>query len=419
MKRNENITGLRKFLFYVRMSLACAWRYWRHPAALVKASQLTRIFFKHKLKRLASGEYKLDFYLPRYPSRAFFAALEDKVVCRPPRPVSVVLSISKACAYKCPHCYQRKDDPHELPLPILVENVRKMRDFGIVAWAVEGGEPLMRFERLEAVLAEIAGLEVWVNSTGHGATPERIRRLAELEVTGVMSSIHSVDEKAHDAFTGVAGSWRRALDFLRDCREAGMLVGFNTVLSDREVIDGGIDRIMALAAENNCDYIQLIHPKACGAWMGRAFDKSLHAEAVRVACAAQRKYNSGKVDIAPVLTAQVYEESPEMLGCCCGGIDRFYVGANGDVQPCEFVNISFGNLADVPFETAYARMRKAFAVPCEEWTCERRAEDIGRVTLLRDRNAPLPLPWAETKELVAQWQGGTPTKVYGKMGIYR
>ena len=294
MKRNENITGFRKFLFYVRMSLACAWRYWRYPAVLMKASQLTRIFFKHKLKRLASGEYKLDFYLPRYPSQAFFTALEDKLICRPQRPVSVVLSISKACAYKCPHCYQRKDDPHELPLPVLIENVRKMRDFGIVAWAVEGGEPLLRFERLEAVLAEIAGLEVWVNSTGHGATPEKIRRLAELKVTGVMSSIHSVDEKAHDAFTGVVGSWRRALDFLHDCREAGMLVGFNTVLTDPEVVDGGIDRIMALAAENNCDYIQLIHPKACGAWMGKAFDKSLHAEAVRIACEAQRHYNSAK-----------------------------------------------------------------------------------------------------------------------------
>ena len=83
MKRNENITGFRKFLFYVRMSLACAWRYWRHSAALMKASQLTRIFYKHKLKRLASGEYKLDFYLPRYPSQAFFTALEDKVICRP------------------------------------------------------------------------------------------------------------------------------------------------------------------------------------------------------------------------------------------------------------------------------------------------------------------------------------------------
>lgn len=414
MNRNKNITGLGKFSFYVRMSLDCAVRYWRNPSALWKASQLTRIFYRHKLKRLASGEYKLDFYLPRYPSQAFFTALEDKVARRPPRPVSVVLSITKACACKCPHCYQRKDDARELPLPVLVENVRKMRDFGIVAWAVEGGEPLMRFDRLEAVLAEICGLEVWVNSTGHGATPQKIRRLAALGTTGVMSSIHSVDAEAHDAFTGVAGSWRRALDFLRDCRDAGMLAGFNTVLSDRQVADGGIDRIMELAAANECDYVQLIHPKACGAWMGKKFDASLHADAIRIACEAQRKYNSSSFRGSPVLTAQVYEESPEMLGCCCGGIDRFYIGANGDVQPCEFVNISFGNLAEVPFETAYARMRAAFPVPSREWTCEARAGEIAARAGVR-----LPLPWRETREMVAAWQPGAPTAVYDKMGIYR
>ncbi len=416
MKKSENITGLRKLAFYVRMSLECALRYWRHPSALVKASRLTRIFYRHKLKRLASGEYKLDFYLPRYPSQAFFTALEDKVAARPPRPVSVVLSISKACAYKCPHCYQRKDEAHELPLPVLIENVRKMRDFGIVAWAVEGGEPLIRFDRLEAVLAEISGLEVWVNSTGYTATPEKIRRLAELKTTGVMSSIHSIDRDAHDAFTGVAGSWRRALEFLRDCRETGMLTGFNTVLSDSEVVDGGIDRIMSFASEHGCDYVQLIHPKACGAWMGKAFDRSLHAEAVRVACEAQRHYNSAKSRIPTILTAQVYEESPEMLGCCCGGIDRFYVGAGGEVQPCEFVNISFGNLEKDGFETAYERMRKAFPVPCEEWTCERHAKEIAAAAA--DFSA-LPLPWSATEKLVAGWKTGTPTKVYEKMGIYR
>ena len=413
MKKSRNITGLGKLLFYARMSLACVWRY-KSPSALLKASRFTSIFFRHKLVKMASGEYKLDFYMPRYPSEAFFTALEDKVICRPPRPVSVVLSISKACAYKCPHCYQRKDDPNELPLEILIENVRKMRDFGIVAWAIEGGEPMLRFERLEAVLREVQGLEVWVNSTGHAATPEKIRRMRELGVTGVMSSIHSVDPGEHDAFTGIPGSWKRALDFLRDCQDEGVLVGFNTVLTDREVVDGGIDRIMDLAVERGCDYIQLIHPKACGAWMGKTFDASLHREAIALAKAAQVRYNSSGSRHAPVLTAQVYEESPEMLGCCCGGIDRFYVGASGEVQPCEFVNISFGNLRDVPFETAYARMRKAFAVPCEEWTCQTRAAEIAAVA--GDR---LPLPWKETERLVAAWQPGTPTKVYTDVGIYR
>ena len=57
------------------MSLACAWRY-KSPSALLKASRFTSIFFRHKLVKMASGEYKLDFYMPRYPSEAFFTALD-------------------------------------------------------------------------------------------------------------------------------------------------------------------------------------------------------------------------------------------------------------------------------------------------------------------------------------------------------
>ena len=413
MKTSRFITGFGKLLFYMRMSLACAWRY-RSVSVLLKASKFTGIFFKHKLVRLPSGEYKLDFYMPRYPSEAFFKAMEDKVLCKPPRPVSVVLSISKACSYKCPHCYQRKDSPQELSLPLLLENVRKLRDFGVVAWAVEGGEPLLRFERLEKVLSEIAGLEVWVNSTGHSATPEKIRRLAELKVTGIMSSIHSVNPKEHDAFTGVPGSWQCALDFLHGCQEAGMLIGFNTVLTDEQIVNGGIDDIMTLARKHDCDYIQLIHPKACGAWMGKEFDHALAERAIQVAKEAQRRYNSASEPHSPVLTAQVFEESPEMLGCCCGGIDRFYIGASGEVQPCEFLNISFGNLNDVPFETAYARMRKCFAIPCEEWTCCTHAAEIAEQSGQR-----LPISWEETEKLVKGWKKGTPTKVYESIGIYK
>ena len=413
MKKSRCVTGLAKLFFYLRMSLACAWRF-RSPRVLLCASKFTGIFFRHRLLRLPSGEYKLDFYMPRYPSEAFFLAMEDKVLHRPPRPVSVVLSVTKACAYHCPHCYQRRDPSEELPLETLVENVRKMREFGVVAWAVEGGEPLLRFERLRAVLRELSGLEVWVNSTGFSAAPDKIAAMVELGVTGVMSSIHAVDPARHDAFTGVPGSQKTALAFLRACREAGMLTGFNTVLSDREIVEGGIDAIMEFAAHQEADYVQLIHPKPSGLWLGKPLDSEWSAKAVETACAAQRHYNAAGRKHDPVLTAQVYEESAEMLGCCCGGIDRFYIGAAGDVQPCEFVNLSFGNLREVSFETAYERMRRAFSVPCCEWICRTRAAEIASAAGER-----LPLEWERTRELVANWKCGTPTPVYRRMGIYK
>lgn len=413
MKKSRFITGLPKVLFYLRMSLGCAWRF-RSISVLTKAAKFTGIFFKHKLLKRPDGKYKLDFYMPRYPSEAFFSAMADKLRCRPPRPVSVVLSITKACSYKCPHCYQKHDSAHELPLEKLIANVRKMRDFGIVAWAIEGGEPLLKFERLEAVLEEIKGLEVWVNSTGFSATPEKIKRMAELQVTGVMGSIHSTDPHKHDEFTGVTGSWECTIAFLHECQDVGMSAGFNTVLSDEQIVAGGIDEIMELARQHDFDYIQLIHPKSCGGWMGKKFDSGLSEKAIRIACEAQKRYNSAREKHAPILTAQVFEESPEMLGCCCGGIDRFYIGAAGDVQPCEFVNLSFGNLNEVSLETAYERMRKTFAVPCEEWTCCIHAQQIARYA-----EEKLPVPWTETEKLIADWKPGTPTRIYEKMGIYR
>ena len=416
---NDNkrfVTGFEKLLFYAGMSLRCAVKL-RSLSALWKGAQFTRIFFCHKLLQLPSGEYKLDFYMPRYPTDAFFTAMKDKLISTPPRPVSVVWSITSACAYRCPHCYQGFDPAEEMPLEKMCQAAREVRNFGVTAWAVEGGEPLLRFARLTALLEELRGLEVWVNSTGHSATPEKIARLKELEVTGIMSSIHSVSPGKHDAFTGVKGSFDTALEFLSQCRKAGMLTGFNTVLSDQEIMDGEIDNIMALAQEHKCDYIQLIHPKICGRWGKEKFDSSLHEKAVKIACEAQKKYNSSRKKNAPILTAQVFEESPEMLGCTAGGIDRFYVGCSGEVQPCEFVNISFGNLCHEPFSAIYERMRRVFPVPSSDWLCGKYGECIADAVAKNGDKTPLPC--RETLELVKDWKSENPTPVYKKMGIYK
>lgn len=416
MKKSRFITGFGKVWFYWCMALRCAWRF-RSLKVLWKAGKFTGIFFKHKLLRLPSGEYKLDFYMPRYPSEAFFTAMSDKLLRMPPRPVSVVWSITRACAYRCPHCYQGLDPVEETPLEAMRVQVRELIADGVVAWAVEGGEPLLKFDRLEALLEETRGLEVWVNSTGFGADNHKLLRLKELGVTGVMSSIHSVDRKRHDEFTGYSGSFDLALSFLRHCRELDILTGFNTVLTDEEILSGGIDRIMRLAEENCCDYVQLIHPKSCGRWLDVSFDAGRHADAVEAACRAQRYYNSFSGRRYPVLTAQVYEESEFMLGCTAGGVDRFYVGCSGEVQPCEFVNISFGNLNNESYKEIMGRMRSAFPVPSCEWLCCKRAEEIaGAIHVCGGKT---PLPWDKTSELIRNWRPGKPTPVYKKLGIYR
>ena len=118
------------------------------------------------------------------------------------------------------------------------------------------------------------------------------------------------------------------------------------------------------------------------------------------------------------MAAQVFEEAENLLGCTAGAVDRFYVGAGGEVQPCEFLNISFGNVKEEPFSEIYERMRAHFRQPCTDWLCCTQSEAIYRI--VKDKKiARTPLPWNETKQLVEKWQRGTPTPIYKKLGIYR
>ncbi|MCX6826417.1 MAG: hypothetical protein NTV06_03990, partial [candidate division Zixibacteria bacterium] len=110
-KSKRFITGFKKLLLYKRIALHVACVYALKPKSfhwspiayvrfLARALRLLLIFRHHKAVRVFNG-YKIDLYLPAYPSRSFFYALEGKLLKYPPRPVTVVFSMTKVCAYKC------------------------------------------------------------------------------------------------------------------------------------------------------------------------------------------------------------------------------------------------------------------------------------------------------------------------------
>jgi len=83
------------------------------------------------------------------------------------------------------------------------------------------------------------------------------------------------------------------------------------------------------------------------------------------------------------------------------------------------VSLSFGNLNEVDFKTAYERMRAAFPVPCNEWICSLHAKEISEA-FKADGTETTPLTWRKTEYLVKNWkQQCTPTEIYRKMGIYQ
>jgi len=421
------LTGWRKLLLYVRIAGHVAARYALHPglfrwspaaySLFLKRALVLLLVFRHSKAVRVSPGFKIHLYLPAYPTPAFFNALEAKLLRTPPGPLTVVFSMTKACGYRCQHCYQRLDAGADLDEATMRKAARAMQDAGVSMFDIEGGEPLLRRERLLNLLRSIdRRSEVWINTVGAALTPEAARELEEAGLFGVMISVHSPDAAAHDAFTGIPGSFAAALRALAVCRRAGLATAVNSVLSEEHLRAGDLARLMELAREADCDFVQLIHPKPAGKWLGRA---GMQADPVLIARIRREhvRYNGAGAAGYPALAAQVFEESEDVFGCTSGATDRFYLNANGEVQPCEFLNLSFGNVRTEDFAVILARMRAAFRTPCLDWLCCTQGPEIHRLIAAHGVKST-PLPWEITRELVARWDRGRPTPLYRRIGVY-
>lgn len=417
------ITGFPKLLIYVRIALHVAIRYLfkinplNYPAFLRRAAILLLNFRHNKVVRVPSG-YKLQLYLPAYPTQAFFRTIESKLIHQPPGPATIVYSITRACDYKCPHCYQRNDRGADLSQEKLIETALKARTAGVTMFDIEGGEPFLKFKRLAALLESLGqDVETWVNTHGGPVDTDKLETLKNLGLFGLMISIHSPNVEGHDRFTGVQGSFKAACQAAELGKKLGLTVAINSVLTSEQLDGGQLGELMELARKLDCDFVQLIHPKPAGKWLKASEQikqNKKHLESVKV---KHKLYNSHNRKDYPALAAQVFEERIESLGCTAGGIDRFYVNAAGEVQPCEFLNISFGNVNDEAFEDIFARMRSYFKEPCSNWLCCAISPQIAALVDKYELETT-PVPWKYTSELVEKWDRGEPTKLYKRLGIY-
>lgn len=415
-----------RYALFLRIALHVAGRYAFRlsPRAyfvfLRRAAILLWTFRHNRIVRIAQG-YKLQLYLPAYPSPAFFRALENKLLCRPPTPTSVVFSMTRACSYKCPHCYQKIARGADLDQGLLMRVLESVRDAGVSFFNIEGGEPFMRSDRLPAMLDCLGGkTEVWINTTGAGATEEKLADLQQRGLAGIMVSVHSPLAGAHDAFTGVAGSFDAACEVMRRAKKLGLGVAVNSVLAEDEIRSGGLERLMDLARDRGADYVQLIHPKPCGGWLEKREAMQSEDGLLRFIENQHLAWNRPDKDGYPSLAAQVFEERASGMGCTAGGVDRFYVSAGGEVLPCEFLQLSFGNAAEEPFADIFARMRLAYAVPRTGWPCCTQAPAIASFMHEHGLSAT-PLPWEHTRRFLEATpaNSGEETPLYARLGIYK
>ncbi|MDT8325423.1 MAG: radical SAM protein [Bacteroidota bacterium] len=416
MERIRNRIGMARTLFNTYLKAAVFLHFAREVAA--RRIPLAGFFgfldrllyflakMKHNKYVTTGNGTKVNLYVPAFPSPAFYKACAKVRTVGSKQPaISVLISVTSGCRFRCEHCYQKHDLGKDVPLHDLIDVVRRLDTMGVAFFNIEGGDPFLAYDRLKAVCGAVTTGEIFVNSTGDGITVARLRELRTLGVRAIMFSLHSPDPAQLNRFMGRDDAWDILMEGIARCHEAGVDVAVNTCLLRDAFYDGTFERIMTLTRYLGVSIVQLIKPKPSGAWLGSDLAEFTREDLDHVEAMVHRFNNDRNMIEYPFVAAQIHDERSDMFGCTAGGTDRFYINARGDVQPCEFLNISYGNIRDEAFEAIYARMRESFDIPGDHWLCEHCAEDIHR--LFQESGArALPLDPATSGRVTASWDRG-------------
>lgn len=387
----------------------------KHYLLLIQRfNTLLKSFKVNKFYKIGK-KIKLDHSLPLFGSDNFyrymdkFINFDNKLSCS-----TAVISITNDCSFKCKHCYQRFDIGSDVDIKLLVKMIRELMKQGVTNFFIEGGDPFIQFDRLVKVCETIGtNGEITINSTGDGITLEKLKNLKNCcNIHTIAFSMNSPINDDINFFMGQDYAWNTLKHGMKLCNIASIPASLNCCFHNGHYENGNFEYLMEIAKDLKISHVKLIHPKAAGAWLQGSFPEFESREIDYVKNLVKKYNRSRKYSRYPAVTAQVVEEDTEHYGCRAGGSDLIYINAKGDIQPCEFLNISFGNIAEEEFSVIYERMREEFKTPGTKWLCEAYSEKIYAEF---KKGEILPLSVERTKHLYSNWNRGDATPLYYKI----
>ncbi len=145
----------------------------------------------------------------------------------------VVWNCTRTCNLKCEHCYAQSDAQRydQLTTDEAKAMIDDLAAFGAPVLLFSGGEPCIRPDLLELMqYAKDRGMRVVISTNGTLITPSLAKEFAKVGLSYVGVSFDG-NEATHDAFRGVAGSFQKALEGVRNAKAEGIKVGLRFTIN--------------------------------------------------------------------------------------------------------------------------------------------------------------------------------------------
>ncbi len=318
---------------------------------------LARYMKKFRLLNVG-GKLVMHSHLPALNSKAFTRFVNEHLLARSDGPTHAQIAVTNACPQQCQYCYNKNRSGGLMDTDTIIRTVRELKQMGVVWLGITGGEPLLNKDIVGIVGSIGNDCAIKLFTTGYNLT---VQLAADLKRAGLFYASVSLDhwkEEEHDRIRGYPGAFRTALDAIRIFRETGGLhIGVSAVISRDMINNGQLDTFIRFIAGLDVHELWLSEAKPAV----EAFRKNelVITEKERLSLVElQDRYNrQGKMTMT--INYLGHFEGREHFGCNAGN-KMVYIDAFGEVSPCVFLPMTFGNVRDESVSAIFTAMKKHF-----------------------------------------------------------
>ncbi len=370
---------------------------------------LHRTFKDEKITKM-NGKYVINTFMPPFPSRAFEQLIKNTVAVYHHNifPYSAYVALTNKCGFNCWHCSKAYREGRELSKQDWVQIIKKLQDMGISIIGFTGGEPLWR-EDLEDIIRSIDERTTTILFTsGDGLTNERAKSLKEAGLFYIAISLDHYDKAQHNKLRGSNKAFDVAIEAISNSLNHGFYTAVQLVARKDILNTNDMDKYIEFVNELGVEEIRIVEPMPTGRLIKEKVDIFLEEPEQELI----KKYHiaTNKNANLPKIASFTYLEDKELYGCGAG-VQHIYIDPFGNLCPCDFTPLSFGNIREEDFAIVYHRLRKQFGRPRDKCFILDNMDTI-RSCFEND----LPLGYEESVEVCKICSKANLPKFYKKLG---
>jgi len=322
---------------------------------------LLRTFRNEKLTRI-NNQYVLNTFMPPFPGPAFEQFIKNTLAAKNCDifPYSSYVGLTNSCRFNCWHCSRAYRAKEELTTENWISIMHEFQKLGVSIIGYTGGEPLYRNDLEKIANSVTPDSTTILFTTGDGFTLERAARLKESGIFYVAISLDHYDKNEHNRLRGSSGAFDIAVRAIKNSLAVGFYTAAQLTVRKDFLTKNNMDKYIEFVHSLNVHEIRIIEPMPTGLLIEKEQDVFLSEPEREFIKNYHIKIN--KDENLPKIASFAYLEDKSLYGCGAG-TQHLYIDSCGNMCPCDFTPLSFGNVIKEGFSNVYSSMRKYFDVP--------------------------------------------------------